>query len=289
MGEPWQDGRVMLKIHRLPGLAALAPLALALDRATLAASGPRIASDRPLRPGSLVHYRYGTFGSAYVQTPIGALVPTLRTPSGALVPDQRGTAFEPPSWASDPFVAAGVVELAPARPRLLAGRYFRTATIHEAPTSEVVLAVDIRDARRCVIKSVRDDLTLGDTTLPASSLLLREAEVLRALAGAGVPAVHDTFHEHGRAYLVLEDIEGETFERTIAMRRETQQGVGSVELAAWARELAELLHPHPAVTEGLQDCVRMLMGTSIHKPEVFRNDLRLSRVDYAPDGAPHSS
>lgn len=216
-------------------------LALALDRATLAASGPRIASDRPLRPGSLVHYRYGTFGSAYVQTPIGALVPTLRTPSGALVPDQRGTAFEPPSWASDPFVAAGVVELAPARPRLLAGRYFRTATIHEAPTSEVVLAVDIRDARRCVIKSVRDDLTLGDTTLPASSLLLREAEVLRALAGAGVPAVHDTFHEHGRAYLVLEDIEGETFERTIAMRRETQQGVGSVELAAWARELAELL------------------------------------------------
>ena len=54
------------------------------------------------------------------------------------------------------------------------------------------------------------------------------------------------------------------------------------------RELAELLHPHPAVTEGLQDCVRMLMGTSIHKPEVFRNDLRLSRVNYSPDGAPSS-
>jgi len=52
------------------------------------------------------------------------------------------------------------------------------------------------------------------------------------------------------------------------------------------RELAELLHPHPAVTEGLQDCVRMLLGTSIHKPEVFRNDLRLSRVTYADDGAP---
>jgi dihydrolipoamide dehydrogenase len=52
------------------------------------------------------------------------------------------------------------------------------------------------------------------------------------------------------------------------------------------RELAELLHPHPAVTEGLQDCVRMLLGTSIHKPEVFRNDLRLSRVTYADDGKP---
>ncbi len=55
------------------------------------------------------------------------------------------------------------------------------------------------------------------------------------------------------------------------------------------RELAELLHPHPAVTEGLQDCVRMLMGTSIHKPVVFRNDLRLSRVTYADDGAPQRS
>jgi dihydrolipoamide dehydrogenase len=52
-----------------------------------------------------------------------------------------------------------------------------------------------------------------------------------------------------------------------------------------ARELAELLHPHPAVTEGLQDCVRMLMGTSIYKPSVFRSELRLSRVTYADDGA----
>jgi dihydrolipoamide dehydrogenase len=56
-----------------------------------------------------------------------------------------------------------------------------------------------------------------------------------------------------------------------------------------ARELAELLHPHPAVTEGLQDCVRMLMGTSIYKPGVFRSELRLSRVTYAEGGAAVSS
>jgi dihydrolipoamide dehydrogenase len=46
------------------------------------------------------------------------------------------------------------------------------------------------------------------------------------------------------------------------------------------RELAELLHPHPAVTEGLQDCVRMLLGTSIYKPSVFSAELRLSRIAY---------
>ncbi|MCX4239456.1 dihydrolipoyl dehydrogenase family protein [Paraliomyxa miuraensis] len=47
-----------------------------------------------------------------------------------------------------------------------------------------------------------------------------------------------------------------------------------------ARDLAELLHPHPAVTEGLQDCVRMLMGSSIYKPCVFQSELRLSRIGY---------
>lgn len=52
-----------------------------------------------------------------------------------------------------------------------------------------------------------------------------------------------------------------------------------------ARELAELLHPHPAVTEGLQDCVRMLLGSSIYKPEVFRSELRLSQIRYAEDGS----
>ncbi len=46
------------------------------------------------------------------------------------------------------------------------------------------------------------------------------------------------------------------------------------------RELAEMLHPHPAVTEALQDCVRMLFGTSIMKPHVFTSELRLSAVTY---------
>lgn len=51
-----------------------------------------------------------------------------------------------------------------------------------------------------------------------------------------------------------------------------------------ARELAELYHPHPAITEGLQDCVRMLLGSSIYKPCAFQSQLRLSRIHYADDG-----
>ena len=46
------------------------------------------------------------------------------------------------------------------------------------------------------------------------------------------------------------------------------------------RDLAELFHPHPSVPEGLQDCVRMLLGTSVLKPNVFQSRLRLSRITY---------
>ena len=40
------------------------------------------------------------------------------------------------------------------------------------------------------------------------------------------------------------------------------------------RVLAELMHPHPSITEGLQECARMLMGTSIFKTEVFGDRMR---------------
>ncbi len=43
-------------------------------------------------------------------------------------------------------------------------------------------------------------------------------------------------------------------------------------------ELAELLHPHPSITEGLQDCIRMLTGSSVFEPEVFRGKLRVSTI-----------
>ncbi|MGB1003455.1 MAG: dihydrolipoyl dehydrogenase family protein [Salibacteraceae bacterium] len=39
------------------------------------------------------------------------------------------------------------------------------------------------------------------------------------------------------------------------------------------RVLAELIHAHPSIPEGIQECARMLLGNSIVKPEVFTNGL----------------
>ena len=44
------------------------------------------------------------------------------------------------------------------------------------------------------------------------------------------------------------------------------------------RELAELIHPHPSITEGVQECVRMLLGISMIKPYIFKEKLKCHRV-----------
>jgi len=38
-------------------------------------------------------------------------------------------------------------------------------------------------------------------------------------------------------------------------------------------ELAECVHPHPSITEGIQECVRMLMGKSLLKPTALKGRL----------------
>lgn len=51
--------------------------------------------------------------------------------------------------------------------------------------------------------------------------------------------------------------------------------------ACLVRDLAELLHPHPTVAEGIQEYARMLLDTLIYKPQVLQSDPRLSRVTYS--------
>ena len=38
-------------------------------------------------------------------------------------------------------------------------------------------------------------------------------------------------------------------------------------------ELAECVHPHPSITEGIQECVRMLLGKSLFKPSALKGKL----------------
>lgn len=43
-------------------------------------------------------------------------------------------------------------------------------------------------------------------------------------------------------------------------------------------ELAELIHPHPSIIEGIQECVRMLLNKSVFKSSVFKDRLKCYSV-----------
>ncbi|WP_258105637.1 NAD(P)/FAD-dependent oxidoreductase [Marinoscillum sp. MHG1-6] len=46
------------------------------------------------------------------------------------------------------------------------------------------------------------------------------------------------------------------------------------------KELAELIHPHPSIIEGIQECGRMLLGKSMLKPAVLRNAMTCKTYDH---------
>jgi dihydrolipoamide dehydrogenase len=52
------------------------------------------------------------------------------------------------------------------------------------------------------------------------------------------------------------------------------QAVGLlIKMDAGIEELSELVHPHPSIVEGIQECVRMLLKKSIFKSSVFKDKL----------------
>lgn len=211
-------------------------LALALDRATEGLRGPAIPSDRALRPQSLVHYRYGGFGALQVRTQLGETLPAIRTPDGSLVPDRRSTAYGAPPWAEDPFITAGIVKEPVAPSRRIGSRYVIVEVLHTSPRSQVYLCLDLNDARRCVIKRVRDD---GNGGLQR---LRRESAVLSRLApDPRFPQPIELLDDAGDLCLAMEDIDGQTMERRMALLREGNVSISAGELVRWAGGLADLL------------------------------------------------
>jgi hypothetical protein len=178
-----------------------------LDRATAELTGPRILSDRPLHPGSLVHYRYGGFAPDFVLTDEGVFDPCLTGPDDATVSDERRPWFSPPSWATPPFPqpqqpAAGAA-------MLLAGRFRMTRALRHSNRGGVFEAVDRTDDRPVIVKQSRAHIgaTLGGSDV--RDLLRHEARMLRALAPLGLfPAFLDLFEEQGDLFLAESRVEG---------------------------------------------------------------------------------
>lgn len=184
-------------------------MATALDEATAGLRGPRVATDREIRAGSLVHYRYGSF--------VG-----------------RSEDAEPPAPAVDPFVASGVAD---ARThRAVGGRYVIVSTLHRSASGSVLLAADVEAGTSCVLKRAGRDARVGPDGRDARDRLRHEASILERLApDPRVPAVRELVEDGGDLYLVMEHLGGDTLGSLVTGPCDQERTL------AWARQLVSIL------------------------------------------------
>ena len=202
--------------------ATAVALAVDLDAATAGHSGPRIPSDRPLNPGSLVHYRYGSIrrlpeSEAFGRTD-GAY--DLLDPAGRLADDTRLDFYRPPhSQIVDPFEAAGVRVPLPARRRFLNDRYLITDALAQSARGGVFRAVDVgvRPARLCLVKESWHDVGLDAYGRDARDWAINEQHILTRYADSpGLPQCLDGFEIDGDFYLVIEYLDGTPLDSVLA-------------------------------------------------------------------------
>jgi hypothetical protein len=203
-------------------------LAEELHQVTEHLPGPAILSDRPYRPGSLVHYRYGAFTGRTVLSNDGSYESMLVAPDGALVKDRRLAWFSPPPWVACPLddEAGAVPQSADAV--LLADRFVVRQAIRHGNKGGVYLGAEQTTGEEVVIKQARSHIGAMLDGTDARDRLRHEAALLGQLAPLGLtPRPVQLFEQQGHLFLAQERIPGIT-------------------LAAWVSERTDCHPPVPA-------------------------------------------
>ncbi|MFD5429051.1 class IV lanthionine synthetase LanL [Streptomyces sp. NPDC127084] len=197
-------------------------LAGALDAVTAGLSGPRILSDKPVRPGSLVFFRYGQFSTDMVLTDDGVFEPWMTGPDGSRIKDERAAGFRIPPWAAYPFpeaaaTAAGSAATAP--PVLLGSRFRVLRAVRHANKGGVYRALDERTGREVVVKHARAHVGARLDGTDVRDRLRDESRMLELLAPLGVtPGKVHLFEEQGDLFLAEELVPGQSLHRWQAAR-----------------------------------------------------------------------
>jgi hypothetical protein len=137
-----------------PDDSVLPDLVRAMDEATVGLDGPRILSDRPCRPGSLVHFRYGGFVRRLRLAANGVYEAVVAGPDGTWVTDRRDAWFSPPPWApSNPFAEPPTAPAAAPGGVLIDDRFLLRGAIRHAnkggtPSGVQRTSVPTRSSRR---------------------------------------------------------------------------------------------------------------------------------------------
>lgn len=163
--------------------------------------GPRIISDRRVRPDAPVYYRYGPFRAASVLSATGQLDIPMIGPSGETFSGVARTGFRCPPWASDPF---GRGADTPRTVHLSGGRYKLVQGIAHTAHGNVYRAVETETHATVVIKQARAFVEEDAQGNDARVRLRHEGRILAILDGvSGVPRLIDYFRQGADEYLVM--------------------------------------------------------------------------------------
>ncbi|WP_051782557.1 MULTISPECIES: lanthionine synthetase LanC family protein [unclassified Streptomyces] len=193
-------------------------LARELDAATAGLSGPRILSDRPVRPGSIVQFRYGQFTGDMILTDDGVLEPWMTGPDGSRLKDERSAGFVLPPWATYPFpdepagptAARATAATAKAPAVLLGGRFKVVRAVRHANKGGVYRASDERTGLDVIVKHARAHVGARLDGSDVRDRLRDEARMLERLAPLGVtPGKVHLFEEQGDLFLAEELVPGQ--------------------------------------------------------------------------------
>ncbi|MEU5994290.1 class IV lanthionine synthetase LanL [Spirillospora sp. NPDC047418] len=226
-------------------------LALELHGATAGLPGPRILSDRPYAPGSLVHYRYGAFIEERRITNDGFYAWTILDPDGNPVEDQRIGRYTPPPWVSCPFPEHrsrgperdGNTPEGDRNEILIGTRFAVREAIRHTNKGGVYRALDTETGEPVVLKEARPHVAAGENGRDARDLLRAEARALEAVAGRGLaPRPVRLFAQSGHLFLAEEMVPGTTLGQwTVDLIGERGWGPHLAPALAAAARLAELM------------------------------------------------
>ncbi|WP_367134844.1 MULTISPECIES: class IV lanthionine synthetase LanL [Streptomyces] len=229
-------------------------LADALHTATAGLPGPAVLSDRPYRPGSRVHYRYGAFTGRLELSPDGLYRTVLTAPGGQRVEDVRGSRFSPPPWAVDPLGpgrATGSGRGAePGPPALLAGRYALTGALRRSARGGVYTGTDTATGTEVVVKQALAHIEVDGSGRDACTALRHEADMLARLAPPRLaPRPRELVERDGQVFLVREKVPGTTLSQWVTEHSSAGAGPG----VPWpvAAPLAEALLELVGAVHGL--------------------------------------
>jgi serine/threonine protein kinase len=148
---------------------------------------------------------------------------------------------------------------------IIGGRYRVTKPLGGGGMKLVYLAEDLRlAARPCALAEMVDSFTSPDTQKAAIAAFQREADMLAQLSNEHIPRVFDRFSDQNHHYLVMEFIDGITFEQKLKDAGGKLPQAEVIDVALQVLDTLEYLH-------------------NLEPPVIYR-DLKPSNVMLTPSG-----